>query len=170
MDISSFNHVNDLSKWSMLFEDDKNIVAIHTEPCDEYMHSNGMLLAAANAIDLNNPDDIRNAGVIIYDSYLLKLDKDIQDFFINHEIGHIMNGDMKVASAKKSEMLLFLRRHGLIPIMEFKADAFAAAIVGKNVAKKSFMHLLRLKSLSFVCKRDIFIRLLFMLALPIKNV
>lgn len=161
--------INDFSKWDLMVENKEYIVFRYTEPCNEYMRDIGLTIVAANKVEIHDKSDTRKAGLIIHDLNLLKFDNDVQNFLINHEIGHISNGDLSDMTDKKSITLIIARCLGIIPSMEFKADTFAALVTSKKAAQKSLMKLVKSKSLPFITRKEFFIRWIALSLRPIKN-
>lgn len=128
-----------------------NNVYFYNEPLDEYLHNSGMILCAA--IKVTFTDGVRN--VIIHDSALSKLPKAVQETFINHEVGHFMNGDLENVTAADSMKMIIKRVFGLTPQMEYNADAYAASVVGVSKVKSTFAFMINRTNIPFNTKIEL---------------
>ena len=123
----------------------------HEPASDNYLHSRGMILAAAVAMDFNG---IRK-NVILHDSAFDKVPNYVKKFFVAHEAGHAINGDLDNIDDALAKKLVLQRALGILPKMEIKADRYAASIVGKDIAKKSFMFMIKNTNLPLNSKLEL---------------
>ena len=114
-------------------------------------------------------NDKRNAGLILYDSHFLNFEDNVQDFFIEHEVGHIKHGDLNGLEREDAYKLLLKRCCGIIPKLELKADVYAASVVGRNVAKKALLQMAKCKFLPLITKRELFLRWIYISLMPSKK-
>lgn len=94
----------------------------------DYLHCQGMALAATAVFE-----GFENPILIVVDNYFDMLPLTAQDFFIQHEIGHIVNGDMN-QSKEVLDKWTEDRKKCIIPECEFYADYYAANQLGFDVA------------------------------------
>ena len=141
-----------------LFHSDKmlqvnDVCWLYTEPVDAFLHQSEMVLACTSRIQFG--DEIFHT--IVYDSNLEKLPKFAQDFFLYHELGHIINGDSTIdeETAKKA---LQMRAQGYILKMEADADLYAASQIGFRKAKKALKLLAFHSDLPKHSRKEIFFR------------
>ena len=72
---------------------------------------------------------------------------------MQHEIGHIVNGDLeKVPNAKSAQLILIGRSFGILPAMEVAADKYAASMVGIKQTRAAMMFLVRRTDLPLISK------------------
>lgn len=90
---------------------------------DTFVHGNFSLLCGVTKSE-------NGVYIIFTDSYFRTLPKKAQDFFIYHEIGHMVYN-----SLQKDRNILGIRKR--IVHDEIQADAFAASAVGIDTAIKS---------------------------------
>ena len=111
----------------------------NTEKSTTFLYGKGIILAAITPAR----DIFGNVfHVVLTDTAFEKLPDFVQQFLIQHEIGHALNGDLEGMTTKKSHMLLIERALGFIPEMEIKADAYAAKINGIEETKKAIKFLI----------------------------
>lgn len=105
----------------------------YNEPTsDDYMHSRGIVLAAAVALNFNGVKKY----AVLHDSYFDNLPEYVKRFFIAHEVGHAANGDLEITESESIKNVI-KRVIGILPKMEVEADRYAASIIGKDVVKKA---------------------------------
>lgn len=126
-------------------------VYYHKPASDDYLHSRGIVLAAAVAMDFNG---VRK-NVVLHDSSFDKVPNYVKKFFVAHEAGHIMNGDLENMTESLSKKLVIQRMLGILPKMEIMADRYASSLVGKEVAKKSLMFMIRNTNLPLTTKLEL---------------
>lgn len=125
-------------------------VYYHEPASDTYLHSRGIVLAAAVAMDFNG---IRK-HVILHDSAFDKVPNYVKKFFVAHEAGHAINGDLDNIDEDLAKKLILQRAFGILPKMEIEADRYAASIMGKDIAKKSLMFMIRNTNLPWISKLE----------------
>ena len=89
--------------------------------CPNTITSNGLSIACATLFLGLNGETFHGIGV---DDSFLKLSGNVKDFFVYHELGHILNGDITTDPTLTAK-LLNQRLSGVIPEMEIKADEYA---------------------------------------------
>lgn len=112
-------------------------VYLNDEVSDKFLHSMGMSCAALSKVAFN--DSFIN--VVSVDSFFMQLPKVVQTFFIYHEVGHAINNDLENTDNEMSQKLIIMRSHGKLPLMEVKADMYAASVIGFENAKKALAFL-----------------------------
>ena len=86
----------------------------------EHVQSEGFQLLYVTKVEVGNE---QCHGIIVDDTYL-SMSENIKIFFLLHEMGHILHGDVELPE-EESKMILQSRMNGEVPEMELKADAFA---------------------------------------------
>lgn len=129
--------------------DEKNNIFSYTEDAGRTMHHIGGALAMATKLDFGSV--IHN--VVLHDSGFNKLPNYVQEYMMQHEIGHIVNGDLeKVPNAKSAQLILIGRSFGILPAMEVAADKYAASMVGIKQTRAAMMFLVRRTDLPLISK------------------
>ena len=97
--------------------------------------------------------------MIIRDSNFDSLTDICKDFIVHHELGHIYNKDTSMVPYK-SKLIMIKRALGFTPKMEFKADNFAACVLGKYNCIYALFELLRNKKVCIISKIEIIKRII----------
>lgn len=94
------------------------------KPCGPFVHKNlgAVMMLALDATGKN--------GIIIKDQFFDQLPRFVQEFMINHEIGHFKNGHH--LRGNKNKIPNIIRTFGVTNVLEIKADAYAAMKIGRN--------------------------------------
>lgn len=148
--LNGFNFSLDLFFDHNLTNIERNIY-YHEPASDSYLHSRGMALAAAVALDFNGV--IKYA--VLHDSAFDKLPDYVKKFFVTHELGHAINGDLDKIDDALAKKLIIQRTLGILPKIEILADRYAASVVGKDIAKKSLMFMIRNTNLPWNSKLEL---------------
>lgn len=134
----------------------KNCNAFYYEDAmDNYMHSNlvaGMATVKIRFFTIYGTFEDRN--VILHDSSYTEFPRYVKRFLIEHEIGHVKNGDLEM-DPSKSKFAIIKRSFGILPKMEIKADAYASAVVGNYNAKKALLFLRKRTDLPLISKFEL---------------
>ena len=137
----------------LVYIDDNIYGYTNIEKASEYLHGKGIFLAAvvtAQTLFGNN------YHVVLCDEATFELPKFVQEFLIQHEVGHAVNGDLEqVKTSIKSYELILKRALGFLPEMEIKADAFAVKINGIEDTKKAIKFLIHETNLPFNSKLEL---------------
>lgn len=102
----------------------------------EYLHKQGYAFAAVAFFTSFDYDTL-----IVVDNYFEIIPEYIQNFYIQHEIGHIMNGDLD-KSIEELAKINKERQKGIIPQMELDADYYAAQQVGFEDAINALQYII----------------------------
>ena len=113
----------------------KDIIFMKNEK-SEMMISMGMAICCVAPFMFND----EKKYIILHDNTFDKLPKKVQDMFVQHEIGHVMNGDLENITVLKSLGMILLRTIGIIPKMEIDADEYAAKQLGFDLAVKTLIY------------------------------
>lgn len=113
-------------------------ICIYDEPCDEYLHSQHILYTGVTKVQFGE----MSVYMIVVDSDFLKLDENVRNYLLYHEIGHIKNNHLNMTKEKAKRTIL-LRRLGILPKMEIEADCYAASVIGKSNTINALKTLMR---------------------------
>ena len=127
-------------------------IYMYDEPVDDYLHKQAMILCASTTVDFGEGP----INLIVYDSKFKKCPKIMQEYAINHEIGHIINGDFK--DMKKLERENKKRLLGILPDMEVQADLHAALVMGPAKVKHIMKYMMLNTDLPLGTKIELFRR------------
>lgn len=130
--------------------DEQSGICGYAEPCDEFLHSQSIIYSGVTKVQFGNVI----VNMIVVDSNFLKLEQNIQDFFIYHEIGHIKYGHNNI-SINEAKRIIIKRCLGFLPKMEVQADCYAASVVGKSTAKLALRAMITDKQLPFMSRFEI---------------
>ena len=108
--------------FNRLFLIDGTNVYVNDEVSDKYLRSMGIACAALSRAVLNDT----LIDVVSVDSFFMSLPDNVKAFFIQHEVGHSVNKDLDNMDAEMSKQLVLMRSRGQLPLMEVKADMYAA--------------------------------------------
>ena len=133
--------------------DKKDRICIYDDPCDEYLHSQGIIYCGVTKVQFGE----LIVSVIIVDSEFFRLDENIRNFFIQHEIGHIKHNDDNT-SKMLGKLIVLGRSIGCLPKMEVRADCYAASVIGKGAAKAALRSLASNKNLPIMSRFECFRR------------
>lgn len=96
---------------------------------------NDSVLCKATCLFTCTLKDITGKPWIVHDTYFTEIPEMVKKFLIAHEIGHIVNGDLE-RGEKEIKKFNNERYSKKGSELEFKADEYAAKIIGhKNVLK-----------------------------------
>lgn len=130
-------------------------IFIYNENMDDYLRSKGAALCATLVVTFLNGE---SRNLIIYDSWFKKIPDYAQKTIIQHEIGHIKNGDIINLSETKSRKIIVLRTLGILDKSEIKADEYSASVVGVASAVKTMIFMIRKTNFPLSTKIEFFRR------------
>ena len=125
---------------------------LYLDPKDDFLHSQCALLCCVTKM---NYIDGNLVNLIVFDSKFLTCPKSIKEFFVNHEMGHVINKDHDNPKYKQEKLL---RLFGFLPEMEVNADLFAASVMGTDKVKNIIKYLITNSDLPLSTKFELFRR------------
>lgn len=135
------------------YPDLKDRIVHVCEDVDELRKRGLLFIAAINA------EGKENEYIILVDQYLYLLPKQAQLFFLLHELGHIVNGDLDIS--KKGE----LKKHNLKRILfkksdiEFKADEYAMSKTNLTTSISALNSIMEITGYGVLSRKEIRIRI-----------
>ena len=114
------------------------------EPCGPFVHKN------FGAVCMLTPDATGKLGMIIKDQFFDELPKFVQDFMIQHEIGHFKNKHH--LRGDKNKIPNIIRTFGMTNKMEIKADEYAVRKVGREKSIAALQWMCKNTDLPFLSK------------------
>ena len=121
-------------------------IALLKEPDDIRVHGFGSVMCIA----------VKNIGgyLILRDSYLDGIPDYVKQFSINHEIGHILNGDLDHYDTVKTVTYNGVRVVKDLSF-EYKADIYAASVIGADYAISALTYIRRSLPFGLASKKQL---------------
>ena len=133
------------------FVNGREDIIYHIDAEDSVMKSCGIMFCGVFPMLVNG----NKCNVILHDSAFEKMPENVQRMFVEHEIGHIMNGDTENISLATSLKYLAMRMIGIIPNIELKADEYAAKQIGYAETINAFSYVIKHVNLPLISKLEV---------------
>ena len=121
------------------------------EKASEYLHAKGICLAAVVSAKTMFGETLQ---IVMCNNIAFELPEYVQEFLIQHEIGHAVNGDLNMTPLESCKLMI-KRTLGFLPEMELKADAYAAKVNGIESTKNAIKFLILDTNLPFISKLEL---------------